>query len=315
MHGKWPRESRLCTRRSRGADGPIERAGSRRRRSVLRRVHRVRAHNVLFVEVSKAPEYDPGAYWEDRLERFDLAAVGYRALGLPYNAWLYRLRRSVFRSVIEPLADWRGKEVLDIGSGTGFYIEEWMRLGSVVTGSDIAATAVSRLAQRYTDANIIQLDITGGSRSVNRSFDAVSAMDVLFHIVEDDRYAQALGNISRALRPGGLFVFSENFVHQKTVRRSHQVSRRLADIEQLLTEVHLDVLERQPMFVLMNAPLDSTDARLHAYWRGLERLLRRYPQLGSAIGAALYPLERMLVATRRESPTTEIMVCRKSSRL
>jgi hypothetical protein len=33
--------------------------------------------------------------------------------------------------------------------------------------------------------------------------------------------------------------------------------------------------------------------------------------LGGILGAALYPLERRLVAHRKESPSTELMVCRK----
>jgi hypothetical protein len=32
---------------------------------------------------------------------------------------------------------------------------------------------------------------------------------------------------------------------------------------------------------------------------------------GWAVGAALFPLERMLVRARRESPSTELMVCRR----
>ena len=35
---------------------------------------------------------------------------------------------------------------------------------------------------------------------------------------------------------------------------------------------------------------------------------------GWALGAMLYPVERALVRRRRESPSTELMVCRKTQR-
>jgi hypothetical protein len=68
-------------------------------------------------------EFDPLEYWEDRHGKSSgLAGVGY--LGLKgYNEWMYRVRRHVFRRALRPYAArLRGARVLDVGSGTGFYL-------------------------------------------------------------------------------------------------------------------------------------------------------------------------------------------------
>jgi hypothetical protein len=68
------------------------------------------------------------------------------------------------------------------------------------------------------------------------------------------------------------------------------------------------------MFVLMNAPVDSSSATLRAYWHALEGVVGRWPALGGPVAGLLYPLERLLVSIRHESPTTELMICRKRPR-
>ena len=51
-------------------------------------------------------------------------------------------------------------------------------------------------------------------------FQAISAYDVLFHIVDDARYERAIQNISALLSPGGVFFFSDLFLHGETLAES-----------------------------------------------------------------------------------------------
>ncbi len=123
--------------------------------------------------------------------------------------------------------------VLDVGSGTGFFIARWKQLGvQKVVGVDLSDTSAANLRRRFPNAEFHQLDI--GSDAQGRwdgAFDVVSSFDVLYHIVDDEEYVTALGNIYSFLRPGGLFVWSDNFVHDRTLRAERQVSRSLQDIE------------------------------------------------------------------------------------
>ena len=64
------------------------------------------------------------------------------------------------------------------------------------------------------------------------------------------------------------------------------------------------------MLVLMNAQVDA-----HPLWRklwgGTLRAVTLTEATGWVAGAALAPLERRLVRARSESPTTELMICRR----
>jgi SAM-dependent methyltransferase len=260
-------------------------------------------------------EFDPRGYWEERLEgTFSLGGVGWLGLGEPFNNWMYKVRRHAFRRAVRhAVGDARGLRVLDVGVGTGFYVERWRELGAGdVTGIDLTDVAVEQLSRRYPDARFVQADITEGMGGLAPGqFDAISVMDVLFHIVDDERYRQAIANLHGLLRPGGTLILTENFLHGPWHVGAHQVSRSADWILGLLRETGFDVLRRRPLFVLMNTPVDSESRVLKGWWWALMNGMARLPWTGGAVGAAVYPVETALTATLREGPTTEIAAARK----
>jgi SAM-dependent methyltransferase len=262
---------------------------------------------------SGAGAFDPRSYWELRL-RNNLGPSGVGCLGLAdgYNRWLSRVRAlSVRRALRDARPRWEGASVLDIGSGTGFWFRQWERLGvESVAGSDFTTEAVERLRLRWGATAIHQLDITTDALGVAGPFDAVSAIDVFFHIVDDDAYARAWSNVASLLRPGGLFVLTENLLRDAPERLTHLVSRTLADVVGRARDAGFRIVGRRPVFVLMNRPIDSTWPPLHRWWRGLERVAA-HDRLGSAVGAALFPIEVTVASALSEGPSTEILVCRR----
>lgn len=263
---------------------------------------------------------DTARYWEDRLRaHYDLAGVGYLSLGRSYNAWLYRVRAVVFRRVAARIGlDGPAARVLDVGSGTGFYIERWLALGAGdVTGVDITAVAVEQLAARHPRCRFVQGDIGGPLDALPlepSGFDAASAMDVLFHIVDDEAYARALANLAALLKPGGWLIWSDAFRRGPTVRVAHQASRTRAEIVAALDSAGLEIVRRVPMFVLMNFPVDASSAWWPAAWQRAARLVRRRDWIGWLAGALLFPIEVLLTRVVTESPTTEVLVCRRRGR-
>lgn len=257
--------------------------------------------------------FDPLNFWEERLQQFDLSAVGYAGLGLRYNQWLYRVRSFVFRRTLRRAAlDLDSAHVLDVGSGTGFYINEWLRAGvKDVIGSDLTGVATERLGETFPQLEFVQFDVSAEPPFPPGSFDVISAFDVLFHIVDDGRYRSAITNIATLLREGGHFVFSENFVRRQAARHVHMVNRSRADIEEILADCGFEVVILRPMFVLMNSPIDSESAILQGSWQYLRRIVSRHEALGAAAGALLFPLELALLSILREGPSAEVMVCRK----
>lgn len=257
-------------------------------------------------------------YWENRLgQHCDLAGVGYLTLGRRYNSWLYRVRARVFDRVVSELpVRWPDASVLDVGAGTGFYVERWRAAGvGAITGVDLTQVAVDALAPRYPAHTFHRVDIglplpADGPLSAD-SFDAISAMDVLFHIVDDSQYALAFQNIARLLKPGGWFLWSDNFVRHGEQRVRHQASRSLAESERCVEAAGLEIVGRRAMFVLMNYPADTASRIPKWLWTAMVAPATLAEPIGGVLGALLYPLETWLVDRSRQSPSTELMVCRK----
>lgn len=241
---------------------------------------------------------------------------------------MYRIRGQVFDRVVQGIADgqwgsgafgsqgWRGTDVLDVGAGTGFYMERWIRFRAQVVGVDITAVAIEGLSQRFPGARLIRADIAGSLDGISLrqgSFHAVSAFDVLFHIVDDGGYARAFQNIAALLRPGGWFLWSDNFVRKEVERIPHQASRPYAESVKRVEAAGFEIVGRVPMFVLMNYPADSRSRLARWAWTAMVGPATLAEPLGWLIGAALYPIERRLVQRFAESPSTELMICRKRS--
>jgi hypothetical protein len=65
------------------------------------------------------------------------------------------------------------------------------------------------------------------------------------------------------------------------------------------------------MFFLMNEPVDSGSRLAKVRWFAIAGPVAVSNALGTLVGAILYPLEWLLVTVCKESPTTEMMICRR----
>ena len=259
--------------------------------------------------------FDAAGYWEDmHRSNVGFAAVGFGVLGTKFNTWMYRVRRRVLRRAVRRASiQVRGASVLDVGTGTGFYVREWQRLGAAdITGIDVSGAAVSRLRGGFPEARFIEADVSDPiPDALAGEFDIVSAFDVLFHIVDDERFGWAIENLSRFTRRGGHLLLSENFLRASTLRHRHQVSRAQNEIDHALTAAGFETVLRLPMFVLLNTPVDSESRAHQLFWRGLAGVSRRSHKLGGLLAASLYVPELGLTAVVREGPSTELHVCRR----
>src|SRR5947209_85787 len=98
------------------------------------------------------PVYENDRYWSERLEReFTLAGVGHAGVGLAFNRWAYRIRRRVLlRTLSEFKIEVSGARLLELGFGTGFYLDLWRALKvQEVCGFDITEIAVKAAQERF----------------------------------------------------------------------------------------------------------------------------------------------------------------------
>lgn len=260
-------------------------------------------------------DFDARSYWEGRLEQdWSLTGVGFRRMGRRFNEWAYRRRGERFEAVArEFLPDLSERRVLDVGSGTGFYLDAWMRLGAKeVVGLDLTDVAVVNLRKTFPDLDIHQGDIsTGRGDLAAGSFDVISAMDVLFHVVDNSKFATAIETIAELLTPGGIFIWSDLFVHGREDVQEHFASRSLYRSEAVLDAAGFEVLGRRPMFHLLNEPRDMRSRALFEVWRGVMFVASQAELLGNAVGRLGYHLDAWLDQRGNESVSSEFMICRK----
>jgi SAM-dependent methyltransferase len=261
--------------------------------------------------------FSPDSYWEDRLHKIKgLEGVGFKKLGPSFNKWAYRVRKKVFLKQVKMLpATIASANVLDIGSGTGFYIQNWRELQAAnITGVDIAPTSVANLKQTFPNSHFFQSDI--GDPAFNKTgqyatYDLVSAMDVLFHIVDDERFEQAIANIASIIKPGGYFIYSDMFLHGLPRRGESQVLRPEPYLMQLFARNGFEPVIRKPFMYFTDNPVDAKNPLMKAYWFLLENGLYILPFMGHVLGPLIYPFEMLAVNNSKTSPTTEFTIFRK----
>ena len=226
------------------------------------------------------PDFDARRFWQETLSaQFDLCGTGHPGLSAAYNQRCYDLRRVVLDQVlVKHRVPVSGREVLDAGCGSGFFVDLWLSKGALVTGVDLTDVAVERLSARFPSARFFVGDLS--TWRAPRTYDLVSCFDVLFHIVDDAAWEQAMTNLTDAVAPGGYFVFTEHFFDRvDVVQASHNRSRGRALYETALMARGLAVLDERPTHHLMNREL------------GAFRFLNRVPEL-------LYRVDLALLTTK-----------------
>ncbi len=155
--------------------------------------------------------------------------------------WYKALHRLIFQTLEAELPDWREKEIVDVGCGTGAILKQ---LGNPEknVGIDLAPEAISFCRQRGLN-NIQQGDIHA-LPFPDASFDAVICSSVLYHQWVSD-VEGAVREMHRVLRPDGVLLINVpafpflHSAHDEAVMTARRFRKR--EIQQLLQEQNFKI--------------------------------------------------------------------------
>jgi SAM-dependent methyltransferase len=267
--------------------------------------------------------FDAGAYWRERVGAdADLAVVGHRAMGRAYNGEIYARRIEAMESMLErhvdkPLAQLR---VLDIGCGSGFYTGFWQARGvREYVGLDISSRTIDRLADAYPGYRFVHADITEAlpdALSDRESFDIITVFDVLYHIVDERRFASAIANIGELISDNGQLFIMDWLYH-----RDYQVSRHVINRarDAYLAEFgknDLALADSELLFHFLVPPIAGIriiDVLLNGVFKVFGYCLRLNDRVASGIAGQLRRLDSRLRERGVSMPNNELLVFARSA--
>jgi len=233
---------------------------------------------------SSTVEFNASEYWRDRLASDpSLTGVGTRPFGAAYQRYLYRLKEAAIHRVLRiGRASVAGAKVLNVGCGVGYFELFFDRLGAArVTGVDVAASSIERLRRRHPqyEYHVADVGLPLWAPLVGRSFDLVTAIDVLYHIVDDERFETAIANLCGLCDRGGLLLFTESPRATVGDALPHVRHRSPERYRAMLADHGMRIVARTPMYHFFDRPI-----------RGMS-LLAMYPNVSFPL---MYAVDRTL---------------------
>ncbi len=140
--------------------------------------------------------YHPEKYWSEVGERIESRENGKNVIAGDDEPY-YRYKRQRFLDLLTSV-DFRGKKVLEIGSGPGGNLKEVHKLGpQLLTGVDISSQMV-KLAKQKLPSEIDIIKINGTELPfTDGEFDLIFTATVLQHNTDETMLKQILGEICR----------------------------------------------------------------------------------------------------------------------
>lgn len=263
--------------------------------------------------------FDQTKYWQSRVRGdIDLGVVGHRALGLAYNKHIYRRRVEVLTKVVDATGlNPAQSSILDIGCGSGFYVDFWHSLGvRELCAVDVSMDSITALQKKYVNDCFIQADMCAAvpPRLVDKKFSVITLFDVLYHIDDDKKVAALLRTVSTLLDANGFVLIFDMLCQQDYMLRSHVKFRARSSFLSLLREAGLTIEKAEPLFVLLEPPIYGRrwlDIVISGLYKIVGYPMRAWAALGDLLGHCVSQLDNRLRRLGVATPNHHLFVVRK----
>ena len=177
-----------------------------------------------------------------------------------------------------------GGRVLDVGSGSGrwvrFFLERFTP--ELFTGVDYARASVELLSkwfpqEAYTDTTLEfrHASIADPNLDLEQRYDLINIANVLFHIPEQELFANALRNLASHVTVDGRIVTTE-YLPRTTMRTEWMLVRSRYDFEAAVRAAGLRIVSIRAFGIFANDPMGIDGPDNHT--RGLFMRVRQQAQ-------------------------------------
>ncbi|MGH8751329.1 MAG: class I SAM-dependent methyltransferase [Burkholderiales bacterium] len=264
-------------------------------------------------------KFEESSYWRQRVTvDADLGVVGHRSLGRGYNEYIY-LRRAECLVQALRLLDINPSQcnVLDLGCGSGYYAAFWKELGvTELTAIDLSDANFHLLRQKFPEYTFLQADLTqaGAIERIDGTYSIVTLFDVVYHIVDDSAALNALKTAAGALKPNGVLLMFDQLAARDYSLLPHIKFRGKMSYIGLLEAAGLEIVNRQPLFVLLAPPvygIKAIDVVVSGLYKIAGAFIKNRESAGRWLGKAVYGLDRLLIKKGIRFPNHELIILRK----
>jgi SAM-dependent methyltransferase len=254
--------------------------------------------------------YENAGYWESlHAERSDeFSAVGYPELGEGFNRATYELRLQALQRLLKRCGASQMTSLLEGGVGIGAYAPVWGKLQvQRWVGLDISSTAIEKMSKKFPEGEFHKADLCEGAEIDaalgDAQFDLVTAIDILYHIIDDGSFLNALSNLASRVRPTGHFVASDIFCQNECMPARHVKRRSVTTYQSILKPRGFGLIAREQVFAVIGYSEirlpGVRDKLLSAGWRATAKIVRTCPAgarnlVGTAAVHALKPWDAVL---------------------
>jgi SAM-dependent methyltransferase len=208
--------------------------------------------------------FDAADYWNRRLTTdFSLRGVGHVQFPRYYNRWLYARKQVVLQNALAKIPGGVAeKTVLDIGCGTGFFVERYAAAGARVSAMDISLKSIEELSLRHPQVRFRHGDISGADGAAfEGTFDIINMWDVMYHIVSEEGFQNACRNIAAMSHSGTRFLVTDMLASDRRLEPApHVVFRTISEYEDTLAPHGFTLVETVPLYRFLNRHYPWPDA-------------------------------------------------------
>jgi SAM-dependent methyltransferase len=279
-------------------------------------------------------EFDPLQYWRQLIvgdDPGDVDQVGHPDMGRGFNRLAYRLRLRALQKALVRSGHFPPDDVFEAAFGVGFYLRFWHGVGCPrVVGAELSERTHKTASDSFPDFDLRCADLASINDwhdwpELTSSFGLVTAIDVLYHIIDDSAAFRALDNLGHLVRPGGILLVTEKFPKgAEPDQECVHVRRRPLDwYKQVLAPQGFALERTVPIFWCMDPPTFKggkvVSARLaYTAWCAMRACTKFWPRngrmqnlFGSATGRVGMALDQAIVPFLGDNPNLTAAVFRK----